>query len=93
MSINRRLFFQGRVQGVGFRYTAKQLAAGYEVTGWVRNIADGRVEMVVRGEPQEVEAFLSAIADSHLRQHIRAQQEGDPPQGEAPLTGFEIRHG
>ena len=92
MNVDRHLFYQGRVQGVGFRYTVKQLASGYEVTGWVRNLADGRVEMVVRGEAQEIEAFLKAIADSHLRQHIRTRQEGDPPEAAAVIAGFEIRH-
>ena len=93
MNVVRQIFYQGRVQGVGFRYTVKQLAAGYEVTGWVRNLADGRVELVVRGEQPEIEIFLEAIAQSQLRQHIRARQEGDPPDAAAVASGFEIRHG
>ena len=43
--IGRRVFFEGRVQGVGFRYSVRQLAKGYDVAGWVRNLPDGRVEL------------------------------------------------
>ena len=92
MMVDRHLFYHGRVQGVGFRYSVKQLAAGYEVTGWVRNLADGRVEMLVRGDPEQVEDFLAAISGSHLRPHIRVQEEGDPVPGNPAATGFEIRH-
>ena len=43
------IFYSGRVQGVGFRYTAKTVAAGFEITGTVRNLPDGRVELVAEG--------------------------------------------
>src|SRR5688572_25537300 len=49
----KQVFYSGRVQGVGFRYTAKQLAAGFDVTGWVRNLPDGRVELLVIAEEAE----------------------------------------
>ena len=49
--------YSGRVQGVGFRYTAKQVAAGYEIVGTVRNLSDGRVELVAEGAHDELEAF------------------------------------
>ena len=92
MIVDRHLFYAGRVQGVGFRYTVKQIAAGYEVTGWVRNLVDGRVEMLVRGEKDQVEDFLAAISGSHLRPHIRGQQDGDVEPGSSPTMGFEIWH-
>ena len=86
----RHVFFEGRVQGVGFRWTVKNLARGYEVTGWVQNLADGRVEMQVSGEPDEVDAFLEAIAESELKSHIRKVDVSaiPPPAG---FHGFEIR--
>ena len=88
MIINPHLYYRGRVQGVGFRYTVKQLATGYEVTGWVRNLADGRVELLVRGEQAQVEEFLAAIAGSHLQMHIHEQQEGDLEAASGTMTGF-----
>ncbi len=69
--IGRHVFYEGRVQGVGFRWTTKNLARGYEVTGSVRNLPDGRVELLVSGEVNEVEAFLEAIAESDLKSHIK----------------------
>ncbi len=58
-----QIFFSGRVQGVGFRYSTLQLAKGYEVTGSVKNLADGRVELEVEGEEGECRQFLEAIQD------------------------------
>ena len=92
MPTHRQVLYTGRVQGVGFRYSVKQIAAGYEVTGWVRNLADGRVELAASGEQPEVEAFIEAIAGSHLAPHIKeaAVSHADPP-ARVP-SGFEIRH-
>jgi acylphosphatase len=86
----RHIFYEGRVQGVGFRWTARQIANGFEVTGWVRNLPDGRVEMMASGERDEVEAFLQAIRDSELSSHIRNETAAEiPAPGDA--RGFEIR--
>lgn len=86
-----QMLYEGRVQGVGFRYSVKQIAKGFEVTGWVRNLPDGRVEMQVAGEKEELRAFLEAINQSELRAHIRKQNEQMLAQ--APLArGFEIKH-
>lgn len=87
----KQVFYHGHVQGVGFRYSVKQIARGFSVIGWVRNLADGRVEMQVGGEPEEVEAFLEAIAQSELRAHIRETVVADLP-GPPAARGFEIRH-
>lgn len=86
----RHVFYEGHVQGVGFRYTCKQLARGYEVVGWVRNLDDGRVELQCSGEKAEVEDFLQAILDSELKAHIKARhsQPIDPLVG---LRGFEVK--
>ena len=89
--ISLRIFFEGNVQGVGFRWTVKRIAKGFEVVGWVRNLSDGRVELLASGEEAEVRAFVAAIGESELRAHIRRQTESaaDEP---APTRGFEIRH-
>ncbi len=68
----RQVFYEGRVQAVGFRITCKMIARGYEVVGWVRNLEDGRVELQCSGETEEVEGFLEAIAESQLKSHIRS---------------------
>ena len=89
--IARQIFYEGRVQGVGFRYTCKQLARGYEVVGWVRNLPDGRVELQCSGDNEEVEGFLEGIAESELKSHIKGVTAIPIP----PLTGvrgFEIVH-
>jgi acylphosphatase len=88
--IARKVFYEGRVQGVGFRYTARNVAKGYEVTGWVRNLPDGRVELHACGDTEEVRAFLTAIEESELNAHIRKAEHHEIP----PFTdakGFEIR--
>ena len=66
--------YAGRVQGVGFRYTVKSLAPGYEITGTVRNLADGRVELLAEGTRDELQAFHQAILDSGLGGLIRETQ-------------------
>ena len=88
--ISTQVFYEGNVQGVGFRYSVKQVAKGFDVIGWVRNLADGRVELQAAGEPAELAAFLEAIRNSHLRAHI--QKEAEAPLSAPPTTrGFEIR--
>lgn len=61
----RTILFTGRVQGVGFRMTAVQLSAGLRLSGTVRNLPDGRVEMVVEGEPAEIDTLVE-----RLREHF-----------------------
>ncbi len=87
--IARHVFYEGRVQGVGFRFTVKQLARGFEVTGWVRNLADGRVELQCSGEREEVVGFLEAIAESELKSHIKSVT-ASPIALPAGVKGFEI---
>ncbi len=70
--IAKRVIFEGRVQGVGFRYTVKDLARGFDVCGWVKNLPDGRVELEVAGDPAEVSAFINEITtESQLAAGIR----------------------
>ena len=65
------VFYSGHVQGVGFRYSAKSVATGFEVAGTVRNLPDGRVELVAEGMREELEDFRAAIRDSGLAGFIR----------------------
>jgi len=67
-------FFSGRVQGVGFRYTAKTVATGFEITGLVKNLPDGRVELVAEGAQAELEAFLVELHGAGLAGFIRDEQ-------------------
>ncbi len=69
-----QIFYSGNVQGVGFRYTTKGVAAGYEVTGLVRNLPDGRVELVAEGTRNELEAFRQGIRDSGLGSGIEDEK-------------------
>jgi len=67
--IAKRAIFEGRVQGVGFRYAVKQLAMGFDVVGWVKNLPDGTVEMQLMGEEDEVEEFLKEIVEESAMAH------------------------
>src|SRR5207302_1740886 len=69
-----RIFYSGRVQGIGFRISAKSVANGFEVTGTVRNLPDGRVELVAEGQRDELEAFRAAIRESGLGHFIANEQ-------------------
>jgi acylphosphatase len=85
-----QVFYEGNVQGVGFRWSVRQIAKGFDVTGSVRNLHDGRVELQATGEEEEVRAFLEALLQSELRAHIKKHSETplrDPPS----FRGFEIR--
>jgi acylphosphatase len=87
--IARQVFYEGRVQGVGFRFTCKRVARGFEVVGTVRNLADGRVELNCAGEREEVDDFLDAIAESELKSHIKGVTVA-PITPLAEWRGFEI---
>jgi acylphosphatase len=89
--ISLQVFYEGRVQGVGFRWTVRNVAKGFDVKGWIRNLIDGRVEMQIAGSEDEVRAFLDAIGESELRAHIRKTSENNLPTP-VEATGFEIRH-
>jgi acylphosphatase len=87
----RRVDYSGRVQGVGFRFTAERLANQLGVGGWVRNLDDGRVELVVEGEPAEIDALLEAITQV-MRGKIHAVEARSEPPGNPPLNDFSIRY-
>lgn len=78
----RHCFFEGRVQGVGFRYTTRNISISYDVTGFVRNLSDGRVELVAEGPDEQVSAFIDDVRD-RMRSYIRdAVVEDEPASGQ-----------
>ena len=85
----RVVHFQGRVQGVGFRYTTRQIAADFLVTGFVENLADGRVRLVCEGASREIDRFLSEIR-TQMDYYISAVQTSvEAANGE--FSGFTVR--
>jgi len=86
----RIIHFEGDVQGVGFRYTAVRLAQGLDVTGYVRNLADGQVECVVEGQPAEIDRFVERLS-GRMEPYIRRQaQQTALPSGQ--FADFGVRY-
>ena len=81
--------YAGRVQGVGFRYTAKSVASGFEVTGTVRNLPDGRVELVAEGAQDELETLRQAVRESGL-DHFILKEDVSWDEATNEFRGFEI---
>jgi len=86
----KKIFYEGRVQGVGFRFGVRQIAEGYAVAGYAVNLPDGRVEVFLQGEKEEVEGMEREIAQSHLEGFIR-KQEAREVAVENGKKGFQIR--
>jgi acylphosphatase len=84
-----RIIYSGQVQGVGFRYTAKRVAAGFEITGLVCNLPDGRVELLAEGAREELEGFRQAIREAGLEHFIR-NEEVHWSEAQGGFRGFEI---
>ena len=86
----RSVWYSGQVQGVGFRYMARRIAQGFAVTGYVRNLRDGRVELVAEGAPAAIDEFLEALA-SKMSGYIQdVESNGAKATGE--WAAFEIAH-
>ncbi|MGD9635230.1 MAG: acylphosphatase [Pirellulales bacterium] len=88
--LRKSVLYAGHVQGVGFRYTTQAIAKRYEVHGFVRNLPDGRVELVAEGEKHELVAFLDDVRERLMR-HIRDERV-DTQAASGEFVGFEIRH-
>jgi acylphosphatase len=84
------IYYSGRVQGVGFRYTVRSLAGRFDVTGFVRNLPDGRVHLVAEGAADEVAAFLDAIKTEMAYYIADVKEIVRPAAGR--FSSFEIRH-
>jgi acylphosphatase len=70
----REIYYSGRVQGVGFRYTVQALARGFAVSGFVKNLPDGRVQLVLEGTSAEIGALLAAVR-AEMGRYIADTQE------------------
>ena len=81
-SIGRMVYYSGQVQGVGFRATAEKIARDYPVTGWVKNLSDGRVQLLVEGPEGAVMKFLAAVRKHWKRNIEKEQTEERKPTGE-----------
>lgn len=83
------VYFSGRVQGVGFRYSALQAAKEFEVSGFVSNLPDGRVLLEAEGSPGEVGAFIAAV-EERMHGHVR-KVERQGTSRSAQFSGFCIK--
>lgn len=86
----RMCYYSGTVQGVGFRYSTQQVARGHAVTGFVRNLSDGRVEVIVEGTAAEIDAFLGGVARRMGNNIDAVDSQTAPATGE--FTGFDVRY-
>jgi acylphosphatase len=85
----REVCFRGMVQGVGFRYSTRRLAAHYDVTGYVQNLPDGRVRLVAEGRPAELDRLVNAVK-AEMEQYIDDVEVTVHPAG-GQFHGFDIR--
>lgn len=76
--IAKHIIFSGRVQGVGFRFTAQRIALRCELTGYVKNLPNGSVEMLAQGHPDDVSDCLRDIGET-FSGYIRDTQITDQP--------------
>ena len=90
MSERREIHYSGRVQGVGFRYTARQIAGRYPVSGFVQNLPDGRVLLVAEGETEGLNEFLTAL-ESEMPAYIK-NKDVKTLAASGQFTRFEVRH-
>ena len=89
MKKRAHIYYSGSVQGVGFRFTAERYAASLGLTGWVKNLGDGRVEVLCEGKESALKEFLQKI-DNVFKQYIRdADINWDEATGK--FSDFDIR--
>jgi acylphosphatase len=90
MASRRRALFSGQVQGVGFRYTAHSIARRHGVSGYVRNLPDGSVELVMEGEEPQMQQVLLDIGE-RMKDYIRERKD-DLSAATGEFKDFSIRH-
>jgi acylphosphatase len=84
-----QIIYSGQVQGVGFRYTVRTVASGFTVTGTIRNLPDGGVELIAEGARDELAAFRQAIRESGLEHFVR-NEDVRWAEAKNEFRGFEI---
>lgn len=89
-NVRRLVHYRGSVQGVGFRYTVCRLAAGLKITGYVQNLADGRVRLVAEGESREVDQLLDRVAER--MGHYIVEVESSPGDATGEFADFGVRY-
>ena len=88
--LRQTCYFSGRVQGVGFRYTVQNLALQYNVRGYVKNMADGRVELVMEGPENEMKGLVDDVAQKMNGYIKNVKSDTSPATGE--FRRFSIKH-
>ena len=83
------MIYEGGVQGVGFRFTCQRIAEEFDITGWIRNMPEGNVELAAEGEETDLHKFLAGIKENMARYISRDKIEWRAFQGE--FKGFNIR--
>jgi len=90
VAVRRRVFYSGRVQGVGFRFTSVHVSRRFDVAGFVRNLPDGRVEIVVEGQTDQVDRFLVDVVSAMEGAIVEVDSHESVSTGE--FASFEVRH-
>ena len=90
-SANKQMnvLFTGRVQGVGFRWTCRSIASRYNIKGWVKNLSDGRVELLLQADPKKIAAFLGDLREEFKGYILNEETEWLKP--EEDYRDFGIR--
>jgi acylphosphatase len=87
----RHVWVSGQVQGVWFRESTRRVAESLGLSGWVRNLPDGRVEAVFEGEQAQVERAVDFVRQGPPRARVLAVEVRDEPVAEGGAAGFEVR--
>jgi acylphosphatase len=86
--MKKKFIFQGKVQGVGFRYAAKMLAGKYNLVGWVKNNDDGSVILVTDGLKNDIQSLIDSLQDGF---HDNIENIEESIEKDGGLIGFEIK--
>lgn len=76
--IRRHFYFSGEVQGVGFRFRCQQIADKHHLTGWCRNLYDGRVEVELQGEAEQITLFVADISQQPWIEVTDVEEKDEP---------------